>query len=49
MLNVANTDKPSLYLAYDMYLVKAIIYHHEGKEMDKESAFYDVYKIFVDH
>ena len=54
MLRLADTDKPSLHLIYDMWddmieKVKSIIYKHERKDLTDESTFYDVvYAILID-
>ncbi|XP_074342711.1 uncharacterized protein LOC141680360 [Apium graveolens] len=53
ILRFSDTDKPSLYLVYDMWddmieKVKNIIYRHEKKELFEESPFYDVvYTILI--
>jgi hypothetical protein len=54
MLCLADTDKPSLHLIYEMWdtmieNVKKVIYIKEKKEQDEESAFFTVvYDILID-
>jgi hypothetical protein len=54
MLRLADTDKPSLHLIYEMWNtmienVKKVIYIREKKEQDKETAFFTVvYDILLD-
>jgi len=54
MIEVTDTDKPSLHLMYDMWdtmieKVKVVVYRHEGKRDNEQSSFYDVvHKILVD-
>jgi hypothetical protein len=55
MLHLANTDKPSLHLIYEMWdtmieNVKRVIYIKLKKERDEESAFFTVvYYILIDY
>ena len=54
MIQVSDTDKPSLHLVYKMWntmidKVKVAIYRHEGKRDTEQSSFYDVvHKILED-
>ena len=47
MLQAADTNRPCLYLVYEMWdsmieKVKAVIYWHEGLEDDEYNSFFNV-------
>lgn len=54
MLGLADTDKHTLHMLYDMWdtmieKVKGAIYKHEGKQQQEGSSFYKVvYSILID-